>query len=192
MTGNNKRMLVMLPLLAVAAWLALFGDKTPVDAVPSATLASVPPQEAEPNAGSPTEPATVDTTAEAGSASEVMPTRIIALRRLPTAQAPAAAPQSETMDPFAVGLHLSQPPSPSQAADQQQPALPEFPYTFIGKQYNGSQWQVFLDKGESTLIVAEGAVIDKAFRIKSIRPPEMRVVDLQSKHEHTIQIDDAQ
>ena len=173
---QNRRMLLMLPVLALAAYLALFGDKTPDGE--SVGVA----RRAEQSAEGATPVAEAEDTAEDASGLLRVASRKNLVER---------AAQDSGIDLFS-SRAANAPQENEQAAENLQQQAPSFPFNYIGKQYDGKRWQVFLDKGDATLVVAAGATIEGDFRVKAINPPNMQVVHVPTKHELSIHIDDAQ
>jgi hypothetical protein len=96
------------------------------------------------------------------------------------------------------GTTLLAPPLPSSgSAGSDIPPLPsgslaqEMPFTYIGKQSSEGRWQVFLSRGDETLIVSEQTIIDGAYRVESIAPPTMTLVYLPTKLVQTLDIGSA-
>lgn len=76
--------------------------------------------------------------------------------------APAPAPISAVIPP---------PPPPK-------PTAPPLPFTFIGKLDDRHQLQVFLLRGEEVLVVREGDLIGKTYKVQRIEPERMTLVYL--------------
>jgi hypothetical protein len=96
------------------------------------------------------------------------------------------------------GTTLLAPPLPSSgAAGSDIPPLPpgllgqDLPFTYIGKQSSDGRWQVFLSRGDDTLIVHEQTIIDGTYRVESIAPPTMTLVYLPTKLVQTLDIGSA-
>lgn len=53
------------------------------------------------------------------------------------------------------------------------PQIPSLPFVFIGKQFDGAKWQVFLMKGNDTLVVREGESIGSEYRVEKIKLPTL-------------------
>lgn len=68
---------------------------------------------------------------------------------------------------------LARPPAPP--APAQAPALP---FTYLGKRFDGSRWEVFLGHGSDTLILHEGETIDGMYRVDSVLPSQVSLVYL--------------
>jgi hypothetical protein len=90
------------------------------------------------------------------------------------------------------------PPLPSVAPANAQipplpsgPAIPNMPFTYLGKEEAEGRWQVYLARGDDTLIVHEQTVIDGAYRVDAITPPTMKLVYLPQKLVQTLDIGSA-
>ena len=90
-------------------------------------------------------------------------------------------------DIFALGSPppTPKPAPPAPALPQQAPALP---FTFIGKRSDGAQWQVFLGRGDQTLIVQEGATIESTYRVDAVKPPTLTMTYLPLAQSQTLSI----
>jgi hypothetical protein len=65
------------------------------------------------------------------------------------------------------------------------------PFTYLGKKAADGTWEVYLARGDDTLIVRERSVIDSTYRVEEIKPPTMRLVFLPLKLVQTLDIGDA-
>jgi hypothetical protein len=77
------------------------------------------------------------------------------------------------------------PPLPSE------PAVPSLPFTYLGKQGADGNWEVYLTRGDETLIVRDQTVIDGSYRVDAIKPPTMMLVYLPLKLVQTMDIGSA-
>jgi hypothetical protein len=77
------------------------------------------------------------------------------------------------------------PPLPSE------PAVPSLPFTYLGKQGADGNWEVYLTRGDETLIVRDQMVIDGSYRVDAIKPPTMTLVYLPLKLVQTMDIGSA-
>jgi hypothetical protein len=87
---------------------------------------------------------------------------------------PSAAPANAEMPPL--------PPLPP---------TPSMPFTYIGKQSAEGHWEVYLARGDDTLIVRDHAIIDGTYRVEAITPPTMKLVYLPLKLVQTMDIGSA-
>lgn len=92
----------------------------------------------------------------------------------PTPPLPSAAPAGADVPPL--------PP---------EPAVPSVPFTYLGKQSADGHWEVYLGRGDETLIVHEQMVIDGTYRVDAITPPTMALVYLPLKQVQTLDVGSA-
>ena len=79
--------------------------------------------------------------------------------------------------------------APAATAPPPAPSAPPLPFAFLGKQRIESGWEVFLSRGDQTLILREGAVIDgDTYRVESINPPTLVLNYLPLAQQQTIAI----
>ncbi|MFC0398867.1 hypothetical protein [Paraburkholderia rhizosphaerae] len=167
----------------VCAGLLLFVDRTPPDQV----------VEAAPHAGRSEAPAAAAANRANGADGTPAATVILALR-----------PRAELFHETGGGRHElfgSQswaPALPSMAPANAQipplppiPAEPVLPFTYLGKKLSGGTWEVYLARGDETLIVHDQMLIDSMYRVESIKPPTLTLVYLPKKAVQTIDIGSA-
>jgi hypothetical protein len=179
-TPIRKRWWLWLPLLGLAFWLGVFGDKTPIGTVtPSSKLVARASK------------ATVDAvqTAPAVDAASGVnnPLRTsVELQPLqppiPRAQLILARKLNATSGThlFASGSWTPPPPpiKPVPPPPPVAPTAPTLPFTFIGKKLEEGTWEVFLARGEQSFLVREGHVIENTYRIDKISPPNLSLTYL--------------
>ena len=68
------------------------------------------------------------------------------------------------------------------------PTAPALPFTFVGKRFDGGRWEVFVSRGEQTLILRAGQTIDASYRVESIQPPRMVLIYLPLDEKQTLNI----
>ena len=178
--------------VAIAAWLAVFGDKTPNGKVTEPVVRTTAPKAR-------VAPQGIVTTASLFVASAPPPTThhgklkpepvILALR--PREELIGGASSGNKSD----GLFGSQswtppppPPPPSKPEVLPPPTAPAIPFKYIGKKVEDSIWEVYLARGESTFIVRENSVIEETYRINSIKPPTMSLTYLPLNQIQTLTI----
>jgi hypothetical protein len=90
------------------------------------------------------------------------------------------------------------PPLPSVApANEQVPPLPplpmapSMPFVYIGKKAADGAWEVYLARGDETVIVRDKSVIDATYRVDAIKPPTLTLMYLPLKLVQTIDIGSA-
>ncbi len=157
----KRKHIILAVLFVLSAGVLAFAGKAPAD-----TLV-----EAAPRAGTGT-----GTSAERPGAGSVV--SIAALRRRAELVGPAGGEHHALFGSMSIV-----PPLPSAApADARIPPLPpappvpNMPFTYLGKEEAEGQWEVYLARGDDTLIVHEHMVIDGAYRVDAITPPTMKLV----------------
>ena len=99
---------------------------------------------------------------------------------LPEVAAPVAVPAADLF--ASQSWYVAPPPAPIMAAapppPPAKPAAPPLPFTFIGKMDDRQHLQVFLLHGEQVLVVSEGDLIDKTYKVQRIDAERMTLVYL--------------
>lgn len=174
--------------VAVAAWLALFGDKTPaIDIAEPIARAS---------ASVASKATTISTTAAAVATASSAATHAAKVQREPVILALQARQNligGAHASPQADGLFASQswtppPPPPPKPAPPPPPAAPPLPFTYLGKKLEAGSWEVYLARGDQTLIVHEQSVVEGTYRIESIKPPTLTLTYLPLNQVQTLTI----
>lgn len=70
------------------------------------------------------------------------------------------------------------PPPPQSTVPPPPPMAPPLPFTFIGKSLQEGKWEVYLATGERTHIAVEGGTLEGAWRVERIAPPLMTLTYL--------------
>lgn len=167
--ARHRRWWLWLPLLAIAAWLALVGDKSPNGGV---AAVSVPVQ---PRAMNRPDPRPVPRRAAPGSAVKPQSIEMLLERSQLIAAAPAASAAARR-DLFSTRNWNPPPPQPPVAAPP--PVAPPLPFAYLGKKLEGGSWEVYLSRGEQTFNVREGQALESVWRIDRIAPPSMELTYL--------------
>ncbi|RKP46468.1 hypothetical protein [Trinickia fusca] len=81
--------------------------------------------------------------------------------------------------------------APPQAEVPPLPPIPVMPFTYIGKKAADGAWEVYLARGDETLIVHEKTVMDSTYRVESINPPTLSLVYLPQNVVQTLDIGSA-
>jgi hypothetical protein len=68
------------------------------------------------------------------------------------------------------------------------PTAPSLPFTYLGKKAADGNWEVYLARGDDTVIVHEQSVIDATYRVEEVKPPTMTLVYLPLKLSQTLDI----
>lgn len=180
-TTSQRRWWIWLPLLALAFWLAAFGDKTPIS-------------EDRPTVARPLDPAmlprtTVNTAAAKVSTSpSLTPLQVLTARNqliLPD------QPKGQSQRDLFASNSWSPPVLPPKAlppAPPIPPSAPLLPFTFIGKKFDGITWEVYLAQGEKSHLLREGNLIDTTYRVDKIAPPLLSLTYLPLGQAQTLAI----
>lgn len=164
----------------VSGWLAVFGDKTPSDqltsmgARPSSRMNSVHERAVEAQMVQPVE---VEAT---GRSSLGMPAGTHGDSRVGVKRG------SPLVDLFAA---TSWQPTPKKDTLQEvRPTAPPLPFVVLGKKLQEGRWEVFLSRGDHTLIVSSGDEIDGVYRVKRLEPPMIVFEYLPLSEEQTLDV----
>lgn len=167
--ARARRWTVWVALLLGAAWLAVFGDRTPsTNEVVRAVQPLVPPT----TASSSSSPETKQTgmggeraVLNAPVAREwLYPDRVRERAGRPIFVAGSWTPPPPPPPP---------PPRPLPAPPPPPPTAPPLPLTFIGKKFEKGQWEVFVSHGERIHVLKATDVIDGLYRVDAVQPPRM-------------------
>jgi hypothetical protein len=183
--ASRRRWWLWLPLLGLAGWLALFGDRS---ADGKAAAVSGPARlaaTAEPVSRSLPVASPKTATAAAPDAIETL------VRRDEwVAAAPADATSAARRDLFST-RNWNPPPPPVAPVSEAAPAAPPLPFAFFGKKLEGDTWEVYLSRGEQTFIVREGRILDGIYRVDKIAPPSLTLTYLPLAQSQTLMIGDS-
>ncbi|MDB5916141.1 MAG: hypothetical protein JWR40_375 [Massilia sp.] len=164
----KPRHLLMGAALLVAAGFALFGDNSPSGAtVEPAARANTP------------NVAAIAPAVASRAATTAAPKPAVTILRLED-RAALLGVGAGGGDAFARHDWTPPPPKPKPAPPPPPPppSAPPLPFTFLGKAVSNGQWEVFLARGNETLIVRDKMVIDGVYRIDAIAPPGMTMTYL--------------
>lgn len=189
----KDRRLLWLLLLGVAAWLALFGDKTPPDS--GEVVAPTPNRmQDRPDAArrSATRPAAARHDGQAAQSDlaqsdlEVLP--LLARDQL----IPAVAKDHQGRDLFAAVDWTPAPPPPPPPARKPAklppPTAPPLPFVYLGKKLEAGQWEAYLGRGEELFIARQGVTLAGQYQVQSIGPTTLTLIYLPLKQPQTISI----
>jgi hypothetical protein len=180
---KTRHALLALGLIATG-WLALFGDKTSTDGVvePIVRAAGQPPAPGQ-RASASTRPAT------AAHAPDI--DALVAREQLMgkgdfggAADAANALFSSQNWNP--------PPAPPPEPAPAPPPSAPPLPFTYIGKKVEDRIWEVYVTRGDQTLILREKEVLDRIYRIDSIHPPTLSLTYMPLNQVQTLSIGSAE
>ena len=186
----SARRLILLALLVLAAWLALFGDKTPNDRNDSEVVAALPARTAggwsddasnvrradRPPPGSRALPGPASASLEVAA--------LIPRQQLIS----AAADGHQSRDLFPPLSWTPPPPLPEKSASPPLPMAPPVPFVYLGKKMEGGQWEAYLGVGEQVFIVREGMTLAGTYKVKAVSPPTLTLIYLPLKQSQTIPI----
>ncbi|WP_417067563.1 hypothetical protein [Niveibacterium terrae] len=167
MMNDKYRRSLLIAGFALSAGLVLWDRSGPAHAIeaPSkpVTAASAPP------------PAPVTRTPQNHSAP---PIDELAPRSIYTATDANAfgAPKPKPLPP------LPPPPLPPP------PSAPPLPFRYIGKQFAGGAWEVYVAKPDRTLVVHCGDVLDQQYKVEAISPPTLVLTYLPMNQKQLLQI----
>lgn len=177
----KRRHVLMGGTLAIAAWLALFADKTPESGLAEPVARAVK---------------SVPRSAPKAIAPSVDSDGVLALRARSDLIGGAHQNTNEAAPGALFSSHSWEPPPPRvvmvKALPPPPPTAPPLPYTYLGKMAEEGVWEVFLARGEQTYIVRIASVIDGVYRVDAIRPPALSLTYLPLKQMQTLQIGSAE
>ena len=150
----KPRHIILGAALLLAAGFAWFGDKSPGGAV-------VEPVQRSAAAAAP---------ARANPAAPKPAAAVAILRLEPRA---TLIEDGEGGNAFGSQNWTPPPPPPPPVPPPPPPSAPPLPFTFVGKAVEKGEWEVFLARGDQTLIVRNKMVIDGVYRVDLIEPPGM-------------------
>jgi hypothetical protein len=187
----NRRRLLLFALLLVAAWLALFGDKTPPDSMNGEVVAPTLPRperdsESRLAARRPADSRSALSSPRVGKADANL--EIAAL--IPRAQLiPGIGDGRASRDLFpSLSWTPLPPPLPVRSTKPLAPMAPPLPFVYLGKKLEAGRWEAYLARGEQVFIVRQGARLEKDYRVKAITPSTMTLIYLPLQQSQTLSI----
>lgn len=180
----RRRHQLMVVGLAVAAWLATFGDKTPVTGI------------AQPVARAPlSSPASVAASTsiapQSSAAQSDYPEHepvILALQTRETLIGESPREASNGASLFTSQSWTPPPPPPPKPPPPPPPTAPPLPFVYLGKKIEDGAWEVFVARGDRTYIVRERSLLDGMYRIDSIKPPLLSLTYIPMNQVQTLAI----
>ena len=180
----KRRHQLLVAGLAIAVWLAFFGDKTPSTGVSrpvtrtplsaaaelAAKTTSVPQNGVAQSAKTEDEPVIL----------VLHPREPLVGRTLTEAKNDATLFASQTWRP--------PPPPPPKPPPAPPPAAPPLPFVYLGKKTEGGMWEVFMARGDKTYIVHEQSLVEGMYRIDSIKPPLLSLTYIPLSQVQTLAI----
>lgn len=180
----KRRHAILFGLLLVAAWLAIFGDKTPRgwqthEIVEGNGKSGDRPPRTPPRAGA---------ASATGARQTSAPEEVAAL--LPRLPASAEAKsRSAGRELFPVASWTPPPPKPVAAvARPAPPTAPPLPFRYIGRKLEAGRWEAYLERGEQVLIAREGERLAEVYEVRSIAPTMLTLVYLPLQQTQTMAI----
>lgn len=172
----KPRHIVMGAALALAAGLALFGDKAP-----DTQLAEPVERAAVPA------PARVAASSAKGS-DEVAIARLVPRETLIGASGDRFGEGENRL--FARHDWTPPPPPPSNEPPPPPPppSAPPLPFTYLGKSLQDGVWEIYLARGDRTYLVRDGITIDGTYRVDAIRPPVLTLTYLPLEQSQQLNI----
>ncbi|MGY4829026.1 hypothetical protein ACVNIS_10650 [Sphaerotilaceae bacterium SBD11-9] len=174
---SNKRMAILLPGLALAAYLALFADKTPQGGAKAAVPASRPA-------------ATVAVAAPKGKPvaaleriEPLVPRKLLVHSADPSAD--LFASPSWSAAPLPAPVAPTAPPAPQEV----QVAPPN--YRVLGKKLENGVWEVYLGRDDTSFIVRAGDTLEGTWRVDKVEPPSVSMTHVPSGSVHSLPIGDS-
>ena len=180
----TPRHLLLAAALLLAAGFAFFGDKRPegvIEATPRAPLRANPGTSSGASSGSSSgtsSGARASTIAGVPNPNPAIALAILRLEprdRLIADGAGAGVNTNLGAGAQAFASHDWTPPPPPAPPTQPMappaPMAPPLPFIYLGKVAANGEWEVFLARGDQTLIARRALVIDGVYRIDAIAPP---------------------
>ena len=174
----KQRHIILGAGVAVAAWLAVFGDTTQEDGIaqPVARAAvSAPLPRAWTEAAMP----------KAAKPDDASP--ILALE--PRETLIGGARRTDKPANLFAGHNWTPPPPPVKPAPPSAPAAPPLPFKYLGKQKEADEWQVFLGRDDHTFIVRKNDVVNDIYKVVDIAPPSITLLYLPLNQSQSLTIE---
>lgn len=172
--GRSWRWTFWGPLLALAGGIAFLADAV----APSPTI-SAPARAARTQASS-TRPQKSSPNASFETRTQIVSRDLLV----------GAARSASARDLF-VARSWTPPPPPPPPATTEVPTAPPLPFTFLGKKLEGQGWEIYLSRGEQTLVVKRGTVLDGVWRADQIEPPLLSMTYLPLGQSRSLPIGDS-
>lgn len=178
----TPRHVLLVAGLGVAGWLAFFGDKTPVGDI------------AEPVARAPRSAPALPSVAPSGATAHAAIAKAssapdIAVL-LPRDELIGGAHASTAANVLFVSQNWNPPPPPPppKPAPPPPPTAPPLPFTYLGKKIEDGAWEVYVSRGDQTLILHVKSIIDGTYRVDAIQPPTLSVTYMPLNQVQTLAI----
>ncbi|WP_018605179.1 hypothetical protein [Uliginosibacterium gangwonense] len=173
--SSKQRLLVLLPIMLVAAWLALFGDKTPSSGSDEGVVTPVrhtQAAESEPQQAA-------STTNEVVITGQLDSSQVMRMRDRAYLAGLENAAQADLFPGSGAGEgQAAQSEIPLPTPEESAPAVAAF--TLIGRIYDNGHWQYFLEHDGKTYVAQVGSVMD-GFKLQAVTSTEIRLIQLSDK-----------
>lgn len=182
--SGNRRVLLLLPVLAVAGWLALFGDKTPSKAPVSSAVAVAAPAA---SASAPAGDGPTDAAGDAQDDAAADPTTVHKLRVRTYLTDYENAPKIDLFQ----GRPVDAPPPEEKKDDTPPPPPPKppQPFTVIGRMLDDAGWIVFVEHAGRSYVARTGSMVE-GFRFDSVEARQVRLTNTADHEEYVIPVGD--
>lgn len=180
--SSNRRVLIMLPVLAIAGWLAFFGDKSSSRNTPVAVAANV----AAPT--TPAQPVESDAAAAPEDTAAADPTTVHRLRVRTYLTDYENAPKIDLFQ----GRPVDAPPPAEEKKDDMPPSpppKPPQPFTVIGRMLDDAGWIVFVEHAGRSYVARTGSMVE-GFRFDSVEARQVRLTNTADHEEYVIPVGD--
>jgi hypothetical protein len=176
----KTRHLVMAAGLLVATWLAFFADNSPTSNISEPVTRETAARKTAPVNERATQSNTVSSAKLKGTPGIlVLQDRAILI---------GGSHKSSGKNLFGSKSWMPPPPPPPKPAPPPPPMAPPLPFTYIGKKFDGANWEVYLMRGDQTFIVRVDVVLENTYHIDSIKPPLMTLTYLPLQQVQTLTI----
>ncbi|WP_082797760.1 hypothetical protein [Collimonas arenae] len=89
-------------------------------------------------------------------------------------------------EPLFTNQSWTPPPPPAQEISPLPPSAPPLPFSYLGKKLEDGRWEIYLERGDRTVIAREQIVIDDMYRVDSIKPPLLSLTYLPLQQVQTL------
>ncbi len=168
---------ILAAALVAAALMAVFGDKTPVNAVAEPVVRAKPGQRGLAGEGRMAQPAGATAAAALPASRTALQTAYVLPLRARSELIGEANLKGEAVF-GSQNWAPPPPPKPAKAPPPPPPVAPPLPFTYLGKSLQEGHWEVYLSRGSMTYIVQNKTVLEGAYRVDAITPPVMTLTYL--------------
>lgn len=181
----KPRHMLMSAAVVIAGWLALFGDKTASGTIAEPVKRTVLTRNTVGAAMATAQAVSAQRTdGSMSNAGAERPATILALQNrdsfiwdgLKGRQAGALFNSQSWTPPPPPPPKIQLPPLPPPP-----PMAPPLPFTYLGKKIEDGVWEVYLARGEKTIIVRPQSVIEGTYQVDAITPPTLSLTYIPLK-----------